>query len=206
LGGQKQQSFDDPIAMCLSQGLDRKFSYGGAAGNLTGPQSAQCQNMFADRCAKEWDGFCEYYYQEYGKNGKNGNNRIWPNVVSRQWEAKYNIPSYATLGDHLLRNTAERKYCTYVNCSPQMAPFNPLDPNSPFISTNKTIGVSGCVPLCSNINPKTIDSDPVMNRMLENPEPVLPTLVNICNTARQQKINLKGTKLGNVCENFSRDS
>jgi hypothetical protein len=203
LGGSKKQQYDDPIAMCLSQGLDRKFSFGGAAGNLTGPQSSQCQNLFADRCSKNWDGFCEYYYREYGKDGSVGNNKLWPDVVGRQWESKYNTLRFSTLGDQMLRNTAERKYCTYVNCSSNMKPFNPLDPNSPYVQSFNG-GVNGCVPICGNIDPKTIDYDPVMDRMLENSDAVTPTLVNICYTAQQNGINLDGTKIGRVCSEFKK--
>jgi len=186
----------NPVAMCLSSSMDRRFQYGGAAGQLSGPRNANCQNYMAQRCAKEWDGFCEYFYKEYGTNG---NNRMWPNASSNQIDTS--VTPRLTIGEQMLRNTAERKYCTYADCSPICEPLDPTNPASPMVTYYvKTDGSAGpCTPVCT-VNPQTIDADPVMNRILDQPTVCASTLLNICNTAKRTGTNLSGTKIGKACD------
>jgi len=194
---------NDPLTMCLANTMDRRFQNGSAPGALTGPRSMKCQNYMSQRCAQNWDGFCEYFYREHGENGQWPNNQKWPIANARQWEVDHGIAKNLTTGEQLLRNTAERKYCQYTNCTPVCEPFDPTNPDSP--SVTYYVGADGsqgsCVPIC-NVNPSTIDSDPVMERMLKNPEAAAGTLINICNTAKNNGTNLNGTKLGQVCKNY----
>lgn len=78
-----------------------------------------------------------------------------------------------------------------------------MNPNSPKITyyTNPINEDSGCVPVC-RVDPTQIDNDPVMNRMLANPLAAAPVMINICNTAKREGINLNGTKLGKVCQRY----
>ena len=186
------------LGMCLSDTLDRKFKYGSAVGANSGPRSMQCQNYMAQRCADKWDGFCEYYYQQYGPNGSTplipG---AWPNSVWRPWEEAYGLNFQMSLGDQMLKNAAERKYCKLQNCTPTVSPLDPTDPNSVKVATYADY--TGCVPVCK-VDPQTIDKDPIMNRVLQNPTIAAGTLVNICNTSKREGINLTGTKIGQLCD------
>jgi hypothetical protein len=189
-----------PIGLCISDTLDRKFQYGGTMGSNSGPMNPTCQAYMAERCAKKWDGFCEYYYKQYGPNGQKWPvQQTWPNTVWRPWEAQYGISQNLTMGDQLLRNTAERKYCTLSGCRPVVKPLDPTDPNSPMVTTYDSY--EGCIPTCK-VNPSEIDNDPVMNRMLANPDIAPATLINICNTCKNKNIDLRGTKIGTLCSNY----
>ena len=187
------------LAMCLSDTLDRKFKYGGEVGANSGPRNQQCQSFMAQRCADKWDGFCEYYYQQYGPNGTAMNRTAWPSPVWRPWEEKYGLNLQLSLGDQLLRDAAERKFCKLINCNATVQPLDPMDPNSVRVTTYSDY--TGCVPVCT-VNPKTIDDDPVMNRILDNPTVAAGTVINICNTSKNQGINLSGTKIGAVCDRY----
>lgn len=191
-----------PLTMCMSDTMDKQFLNGGI-GALYGPRSQPCQAYMAERCANEWDGFCEYFYREHGPGGTWPNNQEWPNLQPRYWEVRYGLNQNLTTGEQLLRNTAERKYCTYENCKAHCEPFNPLDPDSPSITFYRDANGnnSSCIPIC-NVNPATIDSDPVMDRMLKNPRAAAGTIINICNTAQRTGTDLSGTKLGKVCETY----
>jgi hypothetical protein len=187
------------LGMCLADTYDRKFQYGGTVGANSGPRNEQCQNFMAQRCANKWDGFCEYYYQQYGPNATGIMQTNWPNPVWRPWEEKYGLNPRMSLGDQLLKNTAERRYCKLQNCPPTVRSLDPTDPNSVKVTSYDTY--VGCVPVCT-VNPSTIDADPVMNRVLENPTVAAGTLINICNTSHNQGINLNGTRLGEVCKRY----
>jgi hypothetical protein len=201
---------NDPLTVCLTSTLDAKFQNGSIASTAFGAASQNCQRFMTQRCADKWDGFCEYYYRE--QNGQNTpiyNPR--PNLEQdRPWESEFGFNTNLTLGEQLLRNTAERKYCTYPGCEPQCEPFDPTNPDSPNIIYFKPSAGSGCsrcncVPVCGNVNPKGLDNDPVMNRLLDNPDAGMATLINICNTTRRQGIDLSGTRLGRVCDQYQKN-
>jgi len=184
---------NNPLTMCLVDTTDRKFQYGGAIGKFTGPKSVHCHQFMSQRCAQKWDGFCEYFFRENGPDGSNSKQTL--NPIAHPWELKYGIPQTQTLGEHMLRNTAELKYCTFSDCDEKTVSFNPLDPNSVKITQQS----GACIPTCT-INPKTIDSDPVMDRLLENPMVAPATIINICNTMRNNNIDISNTKIGKVCQ------
>ena len=182
-----------PLEMCLVDTMDRKFQHGGIA-NQYGPRSQKCQSYMAQRCAEKWDGFCEYAYA--------ANNEISPNTLQqRSWEGNLGLTGELTTGQQILQNTAERKYCTFPTCSPRCEKFDPTDPDSPtitFFDNTNTLG-GNCVPIC-RVDPATVDSDPVMDRLLYNPTVAATTLINICNTSKREGTDLSGTKLGRFCE------
>jgi len=185
------------LGMCLSDSLDRTFQYGGEVGSNSGPQNAQCQSFMADKCANKWDGFCEYYYKQCGKDGPS--RYQGPNTVWRPGVDKFGLNQPISLGETLLKNTAERKYCEMKNCKSTMVPLNPMDPYSPKVKLYTSY--EGCTPVCK-VDSKTIDSDPVMDRLLRNPNVGAGTLINICNTAKNENIDLGDTKIGRVCKRY----
>lgn len=193
-------SQDDPLTMCLTETLDRKFQYGGSVGAHSGPRSAACQEYMSDRCAKKWDGFCEYFYQENGKNGPN--NKKWPSAVNRSWESQFGFPTYLTLGDNLLKDTAEKKYCSILNCNVKQESMAPTIGNMSRVNRMYAQTTTGCVPMCQVTDVKSLDTDPVFNHMLDNPDASAPILINMCNVAKTTNTDLNGTKLGKVCNNY----
>lgn len=190
----------DPLTMCLADTMDKSFMNGGIA-RLFGPKSRKCEAFMADRCAKNYDGYCEYYYQN--KDTGTPLSQPYPNSLQdRPWMNRFGLTNPVLTGDQFLQNVAERKYCRYANCVPTYEPFNPLDVHSPMVTyyVDPVNSNNVCIPICDKINPATLDNDPVMNRMLANPDAASSTLINICNTANRTGIDLKGTKLGTVCD------
>lgn len=186
---------NDPLTYCLQDNMDKNFHHS-PNGSAYGPRSKQCQVYMAQRCANNWDGFCEYFYQSHGTSGSWPDNQKWPNTGTVN---KQNIPEFLTTGEQLLQNTAERKYCSFENCNEKQEPFDPLVVNSPTITYYQS--GPGCVQTCK-VNPREIDNDPVMNRILMDPMVGGSTLINICNTSKNQGINLSGTKVGQFCDAY----
>lgn len=193
----------NPLSYCMTSTLDNNFLH--TAGENYGPYSRPCQMFMSDYCAQNWNGVCEVA-------SKNINNHF-PDTGSY-----LNLPSYLnnrgasdgkpTLGNEfsqgelLIRNTAMKKYISAVsaNCALNYQPFDPLTPTSPLIGYwNTTNGQpSGCIPIYE-VNPKTIDDDPVMDKLLQKPSLGIDILVNIYNHARYNGTieHLRGTKLWN---------
>jgi hypothetical protein len=192
------ESASNPLTYCLVDSMDKDFNHA-PNGVLYGPRSQNCQLYMADRCADKWDGFCEYYYQKHQSRGNWPENQSWPNTVQFDGFQLQNN----TLGNQLLLNTAEKRFCEYPTCVPKQESFDPMNPNAPKITyyTNPTDSSSGCIPVC-RVNPSSIDKDPVMNRMLANPSAAAPIMINICNTAKREGIDLSGTKIGKVCRRY----
>ena len=197
--GKNVQS-NDPLTYCLVDTMDKNFY--NVIGDLYGPRSDRCQAYMAQKCADDWNGFCEYYVQEHQFKDQG-----WPINVPAPNTEQNNVFGEAynqnvSLGDQLLQNASARKYCDYVNCQKRCEPFDPTNPDSPQITFYDSNRVGqGCVPVC-RVDPNTIDNDPLMDRMLSKPTAVAPTLINICNTARREGTDLSGTKLGKFCERY----
>lgn len=195
---------NDPLTYCLQDTMDINFQHG-SIGHLYGPRSRKCQLYMTQRCADKWDGFCEYYYKANSDFGNWPDNQNWPDTVQpNTWQNEYGLNPSLTTGEQLLKNVAERKYCSYLNCVPKYEPFDPTNPSTPDIVyyTEPNGYGENCFPVCDVINPSTIDNDPVMSRMLENPKIASSTLINICNTAKRNGTNLNGTRLGKVCDKY----
>ena len=146
---------------------------------------------------KEWEkgGVCEFASMNTAVNevANNLQNCNGPNV----------IPCHGlNYGEILIANTAARKYLlnTGGDCTLKWEQFDPTVASSPFVSsfvgTCNNQGNNGCV-FEYGVDPKKIDNDPVMKRILAKPIIACGTLVNIYNTAvRKNKLDeLKGTMI-----------
>jgi hypothetical protein len=108
-------------------------------------------------------------------------------------------------GEILIRNTAERKYLrSIMGCVKKTEPFDPTVASSPFISSWKPMedNVSKvCIPVYA-VNPKEIDNDVVMDKILHKPYIAMDILMNIYVNAKKSGVlsELKGTKLGSFYE------
>ena len=170
IGKNTQNNSNNPLNYCLVSGLDSSFNNGNY-GN-TNYNSKHCEDFMSSYCSTEWNKICE---------------------ISSQ-NTEYVDNNNLQLGDRLLRNTAAKKYLTEMHgCHIKYQPFDPTVANSPLIS-DWTGG--NCIPVYE-VNPQTIDSDPVMNKLLDKPSIAFNILINIYNTAiRKNTINsLKNTRL-----------
>jgi len=106
-------------------------------------------------------------------------------------------------GQVLIRNTAARKYLVKMHgATKKYEPFDPNVATSPLISY--WVPDNGCptnnscsVPVYA-VDSKTIDKDPVMDKLLANTKIAPIILINIYNSMKRMGTlsTLKGTKLG----------
>jgi hypothetical protein len=168
--------------------------HGEVAKTVAGKDSRNCQAFMAQYCATKWDNICEYASKD--------TDTAYPNTLERCSGSSQAVCKGMTSGDILIYNTASRKYLEKMGgtCSITYQPFDPTVASSPIISmwegSCNQQGNGGCIPVYS-VNPKTIDKDPVMNKILAKPKIAFNILVNIYNWALRRKTleQLKGTKL-----------
>lgn len=197
----QKASLNNPLTYCAVDNLDALFNH--TNGAKMNADSESCQNFMSDYCATNWDEICE---------ASSKSNRLGiPNMVSGVNSCQDNAMCYSmgnmgqlSTGEILLRNTAAKKYMRrgVGSCAIKYVPFDPLVPTSPMISvidTDRCGAGQNCV-VEYEVDPKTIDSDPVMNKILNNPGIALDILMNIYFTAmRYKKLDtLKGTRVYNL--------
>lgn len=210
-GPSKPLGQSNPLSYCMLSGLDSGFMHTlGSGSDLLSHNGSQCQLFMAQYCSnnpKGWDGVCEYMSQD--------TNRSYPNTVQQ-----CNGPSGScfgsglgnalTKGQILIRNTAQEKYLKGMssNCTRVYEPFDPTVADSPLVSRWQPGGDQSCMSAgncnASNkcipiygVDEKTIDTDPVMNKLLDQPWIGMDILVNIHNIANSTGTihKLKGTRL-----------
>jgi len=195
---------NNPLTYCMTTDLNNSFIH--TAGEKYGPYSKPCQMFMSDYCANNWDGVCEY--------AASNNNQQYPNTVKQCIPGisgaciGTGIGNQFTQGEMLIRNTAAKKYLSKMSssCLLRYQPFDPQVPTSPMISYWDRSESSGCascterhgacVPVYE-VDPATIDSDPVMNKILAKPLIALDILLNIYNSAMRsgKLLGLQNTKL-----------
>ena len=193
-GSNAHSEVNNPLTYCLNNNMDQRFLHGGNA-DTYGQHSRPCQLFMSEYCANGWDSFCE---------AASLNTNSWtPNNM--QCSLLSGDVAYRGLvaGEVLIRNTAARKYLVkMLGAVKKYEPFDPTVPTSPLISY--WVPDDGC-PLCNScgtpvyaVDPKTIDSDPVMDKLLAKPGIAPTIMVNIYNTMKRLGTlkELKGTKLG----------
>ncbi len=201
-GTNAKSALNDPITYCMVQKMDSEFMHGSNA-DIYGFASKPCQAYMSQRCAKKWDRFCEIASKNI--------NLDYPNQL-QSCNAPNNVVcnggsvgvggvrscNSLTAGEILIRNTAVSKYLVSMgHCDRKWEPFDPNVADSPLISYWTTNCWSDCVPVYE-VNPKTVDNDIVMDKILAKPKIASDILINIYNTARRKgKLHeFLGTKLG----------
>lgn len=177
----------DPVNLCIGTNMAQPFNHGSNSA-IYGQNSPECQIYMAQRCAKKWDTLCEIA----SNPGTNPEYATRASTMGQGMRGVINL----TPEDILIRNTAMEKYRISMhggNCSLKTEQFNPINPSSPYM----TYYVGECVPEFS-VDPKIIDFDPVMDKILNKPNIASQLLVNIFNTMKRKGTlhDLKGTKLG----------
>lgn len=174
----------NPLTYCAGDTMDIRFTHGSHS-DVYGQYSRPCQFYVSEYCAHKWDEFCEVASKDQNKH--------YPGAYSFCGQNFVDTP----FGDHLVHETAARKYLVNMhNAQLKHEPFDPTVPNSPIISywyspSNQPIPEY-------EVNPDEIDSDPVMNKLLDKPEIAFNILINIYHTMkRKNKLqSIKNTKLG----------
>lgn len=189
---------NNPVTYCMGQTLENNFLHGSTA-NYYSQHAPICQAYLSEYCANGWDGFCEF--------ASNNENRTYPN--SNQY---WNMPSQVgctqnlTAGEVLIRNTAANKYLVeMIGAVKKYQPFDPNVATSPMVGTWVSTDPNSMqpgIPVYA-VDPKVIDDDLVMNKILANPNIAPDILINIYNTMKRNNVigQLKGTKLGQFYEN-----
>ena len=196
-GGSSDKAYvspvDNPLTYCMND-KDQYFLHGSTS-ILYGPYSKPCQSYMSDYCAAEWDGFCEIASQNIDTNH--------PNQI--QLDSGSDTYKGLTAGEILLKNTATKKYLVHMNyCVQKSEAFDPLVASSPMLNYwvgDNTTYANKCQPTYA-VDPKNIDDDVVMNKLLSKPVIALDLLTNIYHTMLNQGTigDLKGTKLGKYFE------
>jgi hypothetical protein len=194
LGPSEVSFVDDPLTYCLNNTLDQRFLHGSGAIQVNGQSSKPCQSYLSDYCAQGWDAFCE--------TASKNQNISYPNNIDHHSPNSSLNGHNLTAGEILIRNTAAKKYLIKMaNCVQKYEPFDPTVANSPLISywvpDCNGDGSTTCIPMYK-VNPKTIDSDVVMDKILSKPTIAINILVNIFNTMTKDGSikELANTKLG----------
>lgn len=192
-GSNTYSPVNNPLTYCINDNMDQRFLHGGNS-TVFGQYSAPCQLFLSEYCADEWDEFCELA-------SKNSNTYFPGNPFNG---SDYGGLMGLTAGEQLIRNTAQRKYLTrMLGATIKKVPFDPLVATSPMVSYwVQPNGSVGGVPEYS-VNPKDIDKDIVMNKILDKPTIAMDILMNIYNTMKRQGTldKLNGTRLGNYYSN-----
>lgn len=207
----KSLAVNNPLSYCLSNGMDNSFMHGGYAGKILGRQSEPCQNYISEYCSKNWDEYCELESQ---------NKLKMPNAVNTQQNSLNNSIVGLTAGEVLIYNTAMKKYVVRRegNCQLVQKQFDPTVASSPMYSQwlsgegycssgncDQQQAVGDCVPVYG-VDPATINSDPLMNKILDKPVIALDVLRKIYIGMKKEGTlsQLAGTRLGDFFQkNFN---
>lgn len=189
----------NPISYSIGSNMDQNFLHGSSSTIFTKQDSRNSQLFLSEYCAQGWDGFCEVASRNATKGlpnqAENSNGFGMGNCLTQDLNS----------GDILIRNTASKKYLKGMGgCTKKTEQFDPTVASSPLISSwkpNQDNVSMVCIPVYG-VNPKEIDNDVVMDKILRKPSLAMDILINIYNNAKRDGtlIQLKGTKLGNFFE------
>lgn len=192
---------NNPLSYCLSEGMDNSFMHGGYAGKMLNRKTAPCQSYISEYCSNNWDEYCEIESQNQSKSY---------NSLNTKQNSFSNSLVGLTAGEVLIYNCAMKKYVIRRegNCEEVKKQFDPTVASSPmysqWVSGNSMCGSAGtcssgedCVEIYG-VNATTIDSDPLMNKILNKPIIALDVLKRIYNDMAKDKTleSLNGTRIG----------
>ena len=164
----------NPLTYCLFPSLGSQFQHGSSTSNLLKTTyNPNCEYFMAERCSKEWDGFCEAYR-------KINLDTYWPNVGVIDALAYNNAQVYLknnrpTVGEVLVRNAVNIKLLDFPYQQETKTQFDPNTANSPDITIypNYTMSPSFLKKITN------VESDPHVTLMLDNPTPCFDVLSRI---------------------------
>lgn len=183
----------NPLLYCALSEMDSQFLHG-SQGRIFGRYNKHCSEFLASRCSNEWDELCEAISKDKETR--------FPNEAGPSGSIYADVPRPPCLpyGEQLIRDSAFKRFRVETkNCTVKCEPFDPTVPNSPLICYESkepcTNGVnpedSVCMGNCSGygqcqsvfkISPeqaRTLDLDPVMNKILDKPDIAMDLLEQI---------------------------
>lgn len=195
----------DPLFYCSTDMLDSQFLHG-SQGRIFGRYGKHCSEFLAARCANQWDEVCDAISMDRETR--------YPSMSGVYSDSQKTV--CLPYGEQLVRETAMKKYkIATIDCNIQCEPFDPTVANSPMIcfETRATCSLNSVSNTCSNtrdggvcesifsITPeqaKVLDTDPVMNRILDKPEIALDLLEKIYGTMKKENTLelIRNTRLG----------
>jgi hypothetical protein len=200
----KDLAVNNPLSYCLSTGMDNSFMHGGHAGKILNRGTKPCQSYISEYCSNNWDEYCEL-------ESKN-DSRLF-NSLNTEQNTLTNATVGLTAGEVLMYNTASKKYVIRREgtCKLVSTQFDPTVASSPMFT--EWVGGNGicntgcgdntgdCVPVYG-VNPATINSDPLMNKILDKPTIAIDILKKIYVGMKKDGTlsQLKGTRLGSFFE------
>ena len=192
-GSNEYSHVNNPLTYCIGDNMDQRFIHGNMA-PVNGNNSTQCQLFMSDYCSVGWDSFCEL-------ESKNTSTSF---PVQSPGGVIDSSLCMGKAGDLLIANTAARKYLLKMhNATEKYEAFDPTVANSPMIRYWVSDSGSGSGIPEYAVDPKNIDDDVLMDKILEDPNIALNILINIYNTMKRHGTlsELKTTKLGKFYNN-----
>ena len=145
------QPMNDPATICAFWNVDKTFE-GGVNGYNLGPANKECQTYMAQRAAENWDEYCEYL---------SFNTLNLPSVMNVGGCYLNANNGIKNIGDAFLVNAAYTKFAYYPDGIYEKVYLNPIDASSPLI-----IQLVSGTPICSNVNPSTIDNEIIIKKLI----------------------------------------
>jgi hypothetical protein len=189
---------EDPLGYCIPDHLNSQFLHPGT-GRTFGKYSKHCAEFMAGRCATAWDGICEAMSHD-------------PNANFPDMTLQYTSETCArlTAGQRLVRDSAYKKYkLKTFNCNLKCEPFDPTVANSPMVCYETSSACTSRDAPCLGqveggncysefgLRPEHIaqlDSDPIMNRLLDEPFIAPMLLRRLFMHAKQNNQAIEGTR------------
>jgi hypothetical protein len=149
---------------CLVDDMETSLMKGSS--NKTSPSSQNCQALTAERCANEWDTYCDVYYENNKFNSLKG----MPNLTNNFLQNTNNFSGNATLGDSLLNNAAQLRFYDNSHLKTFTEPLDPTSASSPLITKYVYENDFNRPRINSKVlNSRDIDNDKIINKLLQDP-------------------------------------
>ena len=193
----------NPLTYSVMPTYNSMFLHGptiSALNNRTWSRAAQ--NFMADYGAMHWDGFCEGFCIV-------NTDTVWANQAVIDIHAYTLCMSYLaykpTQGEQLLRNACERRYLYFPYSPARQEPFDFTVANSPLVTYFTPLYTSGPCAVRNLECPEKVQQDPLMQRMLSNPQPCLDVMLRIYVHYRMKNpwVQIQGTYLQRYLEEKS---
>jgi hypothetical protein len=174
----------NPINYCMGDTINKSFLNPTSANQIS-QYGDKCQMFMAEYCSRGWDNVCEI--------SSTNTNTSYPNFIG---PTKYKLTTQTlSAGDMTIVNTALRKYISNdSNCVWTYEQFDPMVSNSPLV---RKLDYNNSF-VYYEVDPKTIDDDILMDKLLLNPDIALDLFINIYNTMKRKNTlkDLIETKIG----------
>ena len=190
----------NPLTYSIVPTFNSMFLHGASISKLNNRTwSRNVQNFMADYAAIHWDGFSEAYVLL-------NTDTVWANSAAIDIHAYTLCMSYLnykpTQGEQMVRNGAERRFLWFPYTPVMQEPFDYTVANSPLVTYFTPLYNSGPC-LFRNLDcPERVENDPLMRKVLEDPQPCLDVLVRIYGAYRNShpQVRIQGTTLADYFE------